>query len=213
MAAKKATPSVYRSGPMVGKSFWLAVSVGCRKTFLKISSLSYYWAEQYKSVSLPINIQTRLPKGKRTNSETEEPVRSKSKERDSSRTSSFIYDLQHPPTTASWHLTFQKPAESHVQHLVSPPATRSEPNQAGKQDKSKYKIGTNVHVARLRSPGLIEAQCLLVPGQGSTCTSGVSLRRMVSCGEESSVVVMGSAKRRPKWQSLDRLHLLSAHSR
>ena len=26
-------------------------------------------------------------------------------------------------------------------------------------------------------------------------------------GEESSVVVLGSAKRRPKWQSLDRLHL------
>lgn len=61
-----------------------------------------------------------------------------------------------------------------------------------------------MHVVRLRSIGQLESQGLLVPGQGSTLHIWGFF---AEDGEESSVVILGSAKRRPKWQSLDRLHL------
>ena len=64
-----------------------------------------------------------------------------------------------------------------------------------------------MHVVRLSSIDLLEAQGLLVPGQGSTLHIWGFF---AEDGEESSVVILGSAKRRPKLQSLDRLHL-SAH--
>ena len=62
----------------------------------------------------------------------------------------FLYDLQDPPITASWHLAvhaFQKPSESHVQYLLNHPATRSEPNQAGKSDKSTRSARMRISVA------------------------------------------------------------------
>lgn len=131
IAAKKATPSVYRSGPMVGSLLRCAASIGCCMASPSVYFLSFVgkgrrWCEL---ASPPITLMTGLQTGKRAKREGEVL---RSREGKLGGIPTLLYDLQDPPITASWHLALQKPSESHVQYLTIPPATRSEPNQAGK---------------------------------------------------------------------------------
>jgi hypothetical protein len=97
---------------------------------------------------------------------------------------------------------FQKPSESHVQYLLI----------LLPRDRNRTRRGSKTRVRDLHEcayPSLKEYR-----SDRSTRLIGARTRihtAHLGCfaedGEESSVVVLGSAKRRPKWQGLDRLHL------